>query len=70
MSPNNPLTGKEARTVAPPKGGFAVPAPPRKPLARPMAVQPASRSGRREHEVQRLIRDLAALAAKPRPELS
>jgi hypothetical protein len=40
-----------------------VPAPPTNPLATPLAAQQASQCKGREHEVQRLIRDLAALAA-------
>jgi hypothetical protein len=47
-----------------------VPAPPKSRLAKHRAVQQAPLTGGREHEVQRLIRDLAALAAKHRPAVS
>ncbi|MEW1921362.1 hypothetical protein [Pseudarthrobacter oxydans] len=52
---------EEARATQAP-----VPAPPIKPLVAPRAVQQASTCRGREHEVQRLIRDLAALAASRR----
>lgn len=49
-------TSKQARTVQ------AVPAPPGKPMTQPRPVpQLAARKGR-EHEVRRLIRDIAELA--------
>jgi len=58
----------EASGAAPARGVVPVPGPPRKPLARPRAIQQNSASMRREHEVQRLIRDLAVLAASRRPQ--
>ncbi|BCW75531.1 hypothetical protein NicSoilB11_18560 [Arthrobacter sp. NicSoilB11] len=65
MSTSNPLAAKDEHTVTPP-----VPAPPVGPLARPSTVQQTSRSSRREHEVQRLIRDLAVLADNHRAQVS
>lgn len=56
-----PLTAKEARIE-----GAPVPAPPNKPLVKPRTVQQTSVGRRREHEIQRLIRDLATLATNPR----
>lgn len=64
-----PLAAKGARSVelsmvAP------VPAPPKSRLVRPRVAQQSPPSRGREHEVQRLIRDLAALAAKHRSSVS
>lgn len=70
MSTRSPRTAKEARTEIPPRNRAPVPAPPKNPLAKPCLVQPTPRSARREHEVQRVIRDLEALAAVRRPQPS
>jgi hypothetical protein len=57
MSTSGIQTAREARRVRP------APAPPSNELAQPRSLpQLPARKGR-EHEVQRLIRDLAALAA-------
>lgn len=61
MSSSNIPSVEDARATQAP-----VPAPPIKPLVAPRAVQQASICRGREHEVQRLIRDLAALAASRR----
>lgn len=61
---------EEASSEVSPKGRIPVPAPPSKPLARAHLVQQSQRSARREHEVQRVIRDLAALATAQQPRLS
>jgi hypothetical protein len=53
---------EEASSEVPPRGRIPVPTPPNKPLARARLVQQNQRSARREHEVQRVTRDLAALA--------
>jgi len=60
--------GKEASGVLAGRDGVPVPAPPGKPPAKPRVHQ-VSASMRREHEVQCLIRDLAALAASRRPQV-
>ncbi|MDQ0825968.1 hypothetical protein QFZ60_002141 [Arthrobacter sp. B2I5] len=70
MSTSKPLTPKDARAAAPGMGGSPVPAPPKQPLVAPNAVHQTSTSRGREHEVQRLIRDLAVLAATRRPKAS
>ncbi|WP_142121599.1 hypothetical protein [Arthrobacter sp. SLBN-122] len=70
MSTSKPLTPKDARAAAPGMGGPPVPAPPKQPLVAPNAVHQTSTSRGREHEVQRLIRDLAVLAATRRPKAS
>jgi hypothetical protein len=62
---NIPLAAKGARSVEPPTVA-PVPAPPKNRLVRPHAAQQTQRYKGREHEVQRLVRDLAALAAKHR----
>ncbi|MGF9646378.1 hypothetical protein AAIH32_00255 [Pseudarthrobacter oxydans] len=57
-----PPTAKDVRI-----GDTPVPAPPTKPLVTPRAVQQISLARRREHEVQRVIRDLATLATNQAP---
>lgn len=47
-----------------------VPGPPKTHLVRPRPVQQTRPSAGREHEIQRLIRDLAALAARRRGSTS
>ncbi|MDP9988857.1 hypothetical protein J2S98_004046 [Arthrobacter oryzae] len=68
MGAGIPNANAEASVVPRARGGVPLPAPPRKPLARPRAIQQNSASMRREHEVQRLIRDLGALAASHSPQ--
>lgn len=66
MSKRIPSAVEESCATAPAREKVPVPAPPRNPLARPRLVEHAPRSARREHEVQRVIRELAALAERPR----
>lgn len=61
---------KETRSTALPKDRIPVPGPPKRPLERPRAAQQIPTASRREHEVRRLIRDLAALAASHRQQIS
>lgn len=63
MSTGDPAASDEGQAFAPPGKKAPVPAPPTALLARPRVVEQSARSKSREHEVQRLIRDLAALAA-------
>ncbi|CCQ45100.1 hypothetical protein ARTSIC4J27_1033 [Pseudarthrobacter siccitolerans] len=69
MATNSPLEATETRSVEP-RTAAPMPAPPKTRLVRPCAAQQSRPSRGREHEVQRLIRDLAALAANPRPSVS
>jgi hypothetical protein len=69
MGINTSLAAKGERSAELPTL-VPVPAPPKSRLAKPRAVQQTPLSRGREHEVQRLIRDLAALAAKRRPSVS
>ncbi|MDQ0922365.1 hypothetical protein QF038_000873 [Pseudarthrobacter sp. W1I19] len=66
MASDNPLAAEEARSAEPPMAP-PVPAPPKTRLVRPRPAQQARPIRNREHEVRRLILDLAALAAKHRP---
>lgn len=59
MSTSGIQGANTARTVQ------ALPRPARRPLARPRSVPQLPAGKGREHEVQRLIRDLASLAASP-----
>lgn len=68
MGEGIPQANAEASSAAPARRVVPVPAPPGKPLARPRLIQQNSACMRREHEVQRLIRDLAVLAASRRPQ--
>lgn len=70
MSTSKPLTPKEARAAAPGEGGSPVPAPPKQNSVTTSAGYQSSSSRGREHEVQRLIRDLGVLAARNRPQAS
>lgn len=63
MGMNSPLGATEARFVEP-QMVVPVPAPPKSRFVRPRAAPQNPPSRGREHEVRRLIRDLAALAAK------
>lgn len=69
MSARIPVGAEEASTVPTPRDRGPVPAPPRMPLAKPRAGQQTPRSRYREHEVQRLIRDLADLADSERAQV-
>ncbi len=70
MSTGNLVASNEAPAYSPPANGAPVPAPPTAPLARPRVVEQSARSKSREHEVQRLILDLAALAASHRAQVA
>jgi len=70
MSLSIPVPDKKASDEVPPRGHVPVPSPPGKTLARAGLVPQSQRSTRREHEVQRVIRDLAALAVGQRPRAS
>jgi hypothetical protein len=70
MSTGIPIAGNEPSPATQRGGSAPVPAPPRTRLAKPKAVAQTPRSARREHEMQQLIRDLAALASNRRPRVS
>jgi hypothetical protein len=70
MGRSVPAAAREGLPVPPPRSLTPVPAPPSPRPARLSGVQQTPPSARREHEVQRLIRDLASLAATHRPRIS
>lgn len=65
MSASIPVTANESTTAPLPVARAPIPAPPKKSRAVPQTPH----FNRREHEVQRLIRDLAALAASNRAQV-
>lgn len=69
MNTGMSAAASEALTT-PPVNGAPVPTPPKTPLRMPRVVDQTPRSRSREHEVQRLIRDLAALADTHRPQVA
>jgi hypothetical protein len=66
-APPRELSSKERPFTAGLVDRAPVPAPPKQPLAKYLAAPLAPPSKGREHEVRRLIRDLAVLAALNRP---
>jgi hypothetical protein len=61
---------KEAATATASDSLMPVPAPPKTRLKSPGIVEQASFSARRQHQMQQVIRDLAALAAGRCPRVS
>lgn len=56
------LSAVEAFGLSSAEGRVPVPTPPHERLVRPRLVEQSPRAARREHEVQQVIRDLAALS--------
>jgi hypothetical protein len=64
------VAAQETATATAPGSLKAVPAPPTTRLQSPAAVQHASFSARRQHQMQQVILDLAALATARSPRVS